>query len=91
MEARHWLRSEWPNGDIRTGGHSSSQPQHPDSPRHASEFTEFKLDDVNGDGAVTYLPSNGTKITTTGSRTISPSTVGVSTTGTPQYDAPFAD
>ena len=67
---------------------------------------DVKLDDVNGDGkadlivgsyensgkgAVTYLPSNGTKITTTGSRTIAPSTVGVSTTGTAQLGALFAD
>jgi hypothetical protein len=67
---------------------------------------DVKLDDVNGDGradllvgsyendangAVTYLPSNGTKITTTGSRTISPSTSGVSTSGTPQFGALFAD
>ncbi|MFG2382702.1 FG-GAP and VCBS repeat-containing protein [Streptomyces avermitilis] len=67
---------------------------------------DVKLDDVNGDGradllvgsyengangAVTYLPSSGTKITTTGSRTLSPSTSGVSTTGTPQFGALFAD
>jgi hypothetical protein len=67
---------------------------------------DVKLDDVTGDGkadllvgsyensgngAVTYLPSDGTKITTTGSRTISPSTSGVSTTGSPQFGALFAD
>ncbi|MFI6335889.1 FG-GAP and VCBS repeat-containing protein [Streptomyces sp. NPDC050535] len=67
---------------------------------------DVKLDDVNGDGradlivgsyensakgAITYLPSNGTKITTTGSRTIAPSTVGVATTGTAQLGAVFAD
>ncbi|MER6673717.1 VCBS repeat-containing protein [Streptomyces sp. NPDC000983] len=67
---------------------------------------DVKLDDVTGDGrsdlvvgsgenagngAVTYLPSSGTKITTTGSRTVSPSTSGVSTTGTPQFGAIFAD
>ena len=67
---------------------------------------DVKLDDVNGDGradliagsdenasngAVTYLPSNGTKITTTGSRTISPSTSGVSTTGSPYFGSNFAD
>jgi hypothetical protein len=67
---------------------------------------DVKLDDVTGDGkadllvgsyensangAVTYLPSNGTVITTTGSRTISPSTAGVSTSGTPQLGALFAD
>lgn len=67
---------------------------------------DVKLDDVTGDGradllvgsyenagngSVTYLPSNGTKITTTGSRTLSPSTSGVSTTGSPQFGALFAD
>ncbi|MFD9096148.1 VCBS repeat-containing protein [Streptomyces collinus] len=67
---------------------------------------DVKLDDVTGDGradllvgsrenaangAVTYLPSSGTKIVTTGSRTISPSTSGVSTTGTPYFGANFAD
>jgi len=67
---------------------------------------DVKLDDVTGDGkadllvgsyengadgAVTYLPSNGTVITTSGSRAISPSTSGVSTSGTPQLGALFAD
>ncbi|MFJ5305467.1 FG-GAP and VCBS repeat-containing protein [Streptomyces sp. NPDC088350] len=67
---------------------------------------DVKLDDVNGDGradllvgsyenggdgAVTYLPSNGTKIVTTGSRAISASAAGVSTAGTPQFGAVFAD
>jgi hypothetical protein len=68
--------------------------------------TDLKLDDVTGDGradlvvgseenagngALVYLPSNGTKITTSGSRTVSPSTSGVSTTGTPYFGANFAD
>ncbi|MFC5214489.1 FG-GAP-like repeat-containing protein [Streptomyces coerulescens] len=67
---------------------------------------DVKLDDVTGDGkadlmvgsgendgngGVTYLPSNGSKITTTGSRSIAPSTSGVSTTGTPFFGANFAD
>ncbi|MFE6482540.1 FG-GAP and VCBS repeat-containing protein [Streptomyces sp. NPDC057757] len=67
---------------------------------------DVKLDDVNGDGradlivgsyensakgAITYLPSNGTKITTTGSRTIAPSALGVPTTGAAQLGAVFAD
>ncbi|MEV5463265.1 VCBS repeat-containing protein [Streptomyces sp. NPDC002788] len=67
---------------------------------------DVKLDDVTGDGradllagsyendgngAVLYLPSSGTKITTTGSRTVSPSTSGVSTTGYPNFGANFAD
>lgn len=67
---------------------------------------DTKLDDVTGDGkadllvsswensgngAVTYLPSSGTKITTTGARSVSPSASGVSTTGTPGFGANFAD
>ncbi|MEU5614270.1 integrin alpha [Streptomyces sparsogenes] len=67
---------------------------------------DTKLDDVTGDGkadllvsswensgngAVTYLPSSGTKITTTGARSISPSSSGVPTTGTPNFGANFAD
>jgi hypothetical protein len=67
---------------------------------------DVKIDDVNGDGradllagsnensgngAVLYLPSSGTKITTTGARTISPSTSDVSTTGTPGFGSNFAD
>ncbi|MEU2061880.1 FG-GAP and VCBS repeat-containing protein [Streptomyces sp. NPDC013455] len=67
---------------------------------------DVKLDDVTGDGradlvigsyenggdgAVTYLPSNGTKLTTTGSRSLGASAVGLSTTGTPQFGAVFAD
>ncbi|OIJ69605.1 FG-GAP-like repeat-containing protein [Streptomyces mangrovisoli] len=67
---------------------------------------DVKLDDVTGDGkadlivgsyenggngAVTYLPSTGTKITTTGSRALSASASGISTSGEPQYGALFAD
>ncbi|GAB2864020.1 FG-GAP repeat protein [Streptomyces deserti] len=67
---------------------------------------DVKLDDVTGDGkadlvagsaendgngALLYLPSNGTQLTTSGSRTVSPSTSGVSTTGTPYFGANFAD
>ncbi|MFE9771335.1 VCBS repeat-containing protein [Streptomyces sp. NPDC005931] len=44
-----------------------------------------------GDGAVTYLPSGGTKIVTTGARMISPSSSGVSTAGLPYFGANFAD
>ncbi|MEU6473440.1 VCBS repeat-containing protein [Streptomyces massasporeus] len=68
--------------------------------------TDVKLEDVTGDGradvlagsyendgngAVLYLPSNGTKITATGSRTVSPSDSGVSTTGYPNFGANFGD
>ncbi|MFS4092414.1 FG-GAP-like repeat-containing protein [Streptomyces sp. AF1A] len=67
---------------------------------------DVKLDDVTGDGkadlvvgsyensgngGITYLPSNGTKITTSGSRSFGPSNVAVSTDGTPQFGALFAD
>ncbi|GAA3568109.1 FG-GAP and VCBS repeat-containing protein [Streptomyces osmaniensis] len=67
---------------------------------------DLRLDDVTGDGkadliagsaendgngAVTYLPSNGSKITATGSRSVAPSNSGVSTTGTPYFGANFAD
>ncbi|MEU1336086.1 FG-GAP and VCBS repeat-containing protein [Streptomyces sp. NPDC090075] len=67
---------------------------------------DVKLDDVTGDGradlvigsyenggdgAVTYLPSNGSKITTTGSRALAASKVGISTTGVPQFGAIFGD
>ncbi|ANP48454.1 hypothetical protein J2Z21_005867 [Streptomyces griseochromogenes] len=67
---------------------------------------DVKLDDVTGDGradlvvgsyenggdgALTYLPSDGTKITTAGSRSVSASAAGISTTGEPQFGALFAD
>lgn len=62
---------------------------------------ELKLTDVTGDGkadltvaaygenggngSVVYLPSNGTKITATGSRSLSTSAVGVSTDASPAF------
>ncbi|TPQ21731.1 FG-GAP-like repeat-containing protein [Streptomyces sporangiiformans] len=68
---------------------------------------EVKLTDVNGDGkadltvgaygengfngSVVYLPSDGTKITTTGARSLSTSSVGVSTDGTPWFGANAAN
>ncbi|MGW2787561.1 FG-GAP and VCBS repeat-containing protein [Streptomyces populi] len=67
---------------------------------------DVKLDDVNGDGkadllvgsyensadgAVVYLPSDGHAITTAGSRFVAPDASGVSTSGTPQFGALFAD
>ncbi len=61
--------------------------------------SELKLDDVTGDGKadlvvgsigensgnglLTHLPSDGTRITASGARSIGPSDVGISTTGTP--------
>ncbi|MER5478335.1 FG-GAP and VCBS repeat-containing protein [Streptomyces sp. NPDC002734] len=47
--------------------------------------------DENGNGAVLYLPSSGGKITATGSRSISPTSVGVSTTNYPSFGWNFAD
>ncbi|KFF96770.1 integrin [Streptomyces scabiei] len=68
---------------------------------------EVKLTDVTGDGradltvgsygendyngSLLYLPSNGTKITTTGARSIAPSAVGVSTSGQPVFGANAAN
>ncbi|WP_151773488.1 VCBS repeat-containing protein [Streptomyces abyssomicinicus] len=67
---------------------------------------DVKLDDVNGDGkadltvgsgendgngALAYLPSDGSRITATGSRSISPTALGVATTGHPLVGANFAD
>lgn len=67
---------------------------------------DVKLDDVTGDGradlivgsaedkgdgAMVYMPSNGTKITTSGSRFIAPDTSGVSRSGTPYFGSNFAD
>ncbi|OAH09625.1 FG-GAP and VCBS repeat-containing protein [Streptomyces jeddahensis] len=64
---------------------------------------EVKLTDVTGDGkadltvgaygentgngSVVYLPSDGTKITTTGARSLSPTSVGVSTDAYPLFGA----
>ncbi|MFJ3226085.1 FG-GAP repeat protein [Streptomyces sp. NPDC086783] len=42
-------------------------------------------------GSVTYLPSGGTKITTTGARALAPSAVGVSTDGYPVFGANAAN
>ncbi|MGW0602624.1 FG-GAP repeat domain-containing protein [Streptomyces sp. NPDC002640] len=66
---------------------------------------DVKLDDVTGDGradliagsdenengAVLYMPASGGKITATGSRSLSPTSVGVSTTGYPSFGWTFAD
>ncbi|MFF4504630.1 FG-GAP-like repeat-containing protein [Streptomyces sp. NPDC001401] len=88
-------------------GFAQSAPGVPGNDENDDMFgADVKLDDVTGDGkadlvvgsyendgngAVTYLPSDGSVITTTGSRAISPSTSGVSTTGTPSFGANFAD
>nr|WP_329437675.1 FG-GAP repeat protein [Streptomyces sp. NBC_01280] len=44
-----------------------------------------------GNGSLTYLPSNGTKITTTGARGISATAVGVNTDGYPMFGANAAN
>ncbi|WP_368396342.1 FG-GAP repeat protein [Streptomyces sclerotialus] len=41
----------------------------------------------DGNGSVVSLPSDGTRIGTTGARSVSPSAVGVPTTGRPQFGA----
>ncbi|MGW3244898.1 hypothetical protein [Streptomyces sp. NPDC001070] len=67
---------------------------------------ELHIDDVNGDGkadltstaigencgngSVTALRSDGSKITTSGRR-VAPSPVGLSTTGSPPFGADFTD
>ncbi|WP_217176920.1 VCBS repeat-containing protein [Streptomyces sp. AC495_CC817] len=69
--------------------------------------SDVKLTDVTGDGkadltvgaygendfngSLIYLPSDGTKITTTGARSIAPSAVGVSTSGQPVFGANAAN
>ncbi|MEU4463463.1 hypothetical protein AB0G20_07100 [Streptomyces sp. NPDC024017] len=58
----------------------------------AADGTHAPRADLNdGNGAVLYLPSDGAKITATGSRSVSPSDSGVSTTGYPNFGANFAD
>ncbi|NYV78553.1 FG-GAP-like repeat-containing protein [Streptomyces sp. UH6] len=66
---------------------------------------EVKLDDVTGDGradllagtfendngGIVQLVSDGTKITATGSRSLSPTALGVSTSGAPRLGHTFAD
>ncbi|WP_151773489.1 FG-GAP-like repeat-containing protein [Streptomyces abyssomicinicus] len=47
--------------------------------------------DENGNGAVLYMPASGSKITATGSRSISPTSVGVSTAEYPGFGWTFAD
>ncbi|MFD8257805.1 hypothetical protein ACFV19_02415, partial [Streptomyces griseoluteus] len=47
-------------------------------------------DEDGGDGALTYLPSDGTKITTKGARLIGVKDVGVSATGTPWFGSIIA-
>ncbi|WP_428953418.1 FG-GAP and VCBS repeat-containing protein [Streptomyces sp. cg35] len=56
-----------------------------------SDLTVGALGENDGNGALTYLPSDGTKITTTGSRGISTTAAGVSTDGYPQFGANAAN
>ncbi|MFE0348716.1 hypothetical protein [Streptomyces griseoluteus] len=48
-------------------------------------------DEDGGDGALTYLTSDGTKITTKGARLIGVKDVGVSATGTPWFGSIIAN
>ncbi|GAA3774718.1 FG-GAP and VCBS repeat-containing protein [Streptomyces phyllanthi] len=50
-----------------------------------ADLTVGAMGENGGNGSVVYLPSNGTKITTTGSRSIAPSSVGVSTDASPLF------
>ncbi|TPQ15889.1 hypothetical protein FGD71_044720 [Streptomyces sporangiiformans] len=52
-----------------------------------SDLTIGVMGENEGNGAITVLKSNGTKLTTTGAVSISPSGVGVSTAGYPQFGA----
>ncbi|MFD8807076.1 FG-GAP and VCBS repeat-containing protein [Streptomyces sp. NPDC059597] len=79
----------------------------PGSDEKADHFgLDVKLDDVNGDGkadlvvgsdenggngSLTYLPSDGTKITATGAHLVNVGDVGISTAGTPELGGIFAD
>ncbi|MFB7779752.1 FG-GAP-like repeat-containing protein [Streptomyces bauhiniae] len=51
----------------------------------------ISADEDGGDGALTYLPSDGTKITTKDARFINAASVGVSTAGTPFFGSIFAN
>ncbi|MFF6874816.1 hypothetical protein ACFY9S_05685 [Streptomyces sp. NPDC012474] len=67
------------------------QHERPCGRRHVSATGARQLKAGVITGAVLYLPSDGTRITATGSRTVSPSASGVSTTGYPNFGANFAD
>jgi hypothetical protein len=45
----------------------------------------------DGNGGITFLRSNGSKITTSGAGIISPTSVSINTTGAPQFSSNFAD
>jgi hypothetical protein len=49
-----------------------------------ADLTVGALGENSGNGALTYFPSDGTHITTTGARSLSPTSVGVSTDGYPE-------
>ena len=56
-----------------------------------ADLTVGRAGENGGNGSVVYLPSNGTKITTTGTRSISPSAVGVSTHASPNFGGEAAN
>ncbi|WP_149825807.1 VCBS repeat-containing protein [Streptomyces tailanensis] len=56
-----------------------------------ADLTVGAFGENTGNGSVVYLPSSGTKITTTGSRSLSPTSVGVSTDAYPLFGANAAN
>ncbi|MEV1019914.1 FG-GAP and VCBS repeat-containing protein [Streptomyces sp. NPDC050264] len=56
-----------------------------------SDLTVGAFGENDGNGALTYLPSDGTKITTTGSRGISATAAGVPTADYPEFGANAAN
>ncbi|KFF96769.1 integrin [Streptomyces scabiei] len=56
-----------------------------------ADLTVGRAGENGGNGSVVYLPSDGTKITATGTRSIAPSTVGVSTHASPNFGGEAAN
>ncbi|MGY5136479.1 FG-GAP repeat protein [Streptomyces nigrescens] len=55
-----------------------------------ADLTVGAVYEDGGNGALTTLPSDGTRLTTTGSRFLSPPAVGISTAGAPQLGSIMA-
>ncbi|MFF5358290.1 FG-GAP and VCBS repeat-containing protein [Streptomyces scabiei] len=56
-----------------------------------ADLTVGRAGENFGNGSVVYLPSDGTKITTAGTRSLAPSAVGVSTHSSPNFSADAAN
>ena len=84
---------ERPSGRRHAPAHPWRRPRVRFALATAGDGTHAPRADFDGDGigAVPHPPSDGAKITATGSRTVSPSPSGVSTTGCPNSGADFAD